>query len=99
TRSYGDWSSDVCSSDLEACHTEGDNRHCLATDTQKNTIFSFARDGMGAPEEFLLRLGKHFTTSFPWVTGGRWAAEQHTWRRIRRSEERRVGKEGRSGCG
>ncbi|AGA28823.1 factor-independent urate hydroxylase [Singulisphaera acidiphila] len=69
--------------DFESCHTEGDNSHCVATDTQKNTIFSLARDGVGSPEAFLLRLGKHFTTSFEWVSGGRWAAEQFTWQRIK----------------
>ncbi|WP_406694679.1 factor-independent urate hydroxylase [Singulisphaera sp. Ch08] len=69
--------------DFESCHTEGDNSHCVATDTQKNTIFSLARDGVGSPEAFLLRLGKHFTTNFEWVSGGRWAAEQVTWQRIK----------------
>jgi urate oxidase len=69
--------------DFQACHTEGDNSRVVATDTQKNTVFSLARDGVGSPEEFLLRLGKHFTTSFEWVTGGRWAAEQVTWQRIK----------------
>jgi urate oxidase len=68
--------------DFETCHTEGDNSHCIPTDTQKNTVLSFARDGIGSPEEFLLRLGKHFTSSFKWVTGGRWAAEQTSWQRI-----------------
>src|SRR3954452_4538211 len=68
--------------DFEACHTEGDNSQVVATDTQKNTVYAFARDGVGSPEELLLRLGRHFTTEFPWVTGGRWAAEQHAWERI-----------------
>ena len=69
--------------DFETCHTEGDNSHCVATDTQKNTVFSFARDGIGSPEAFLLRLGDHFTHDFEWVTGGRWGAEQSTWERIK----------------
>ncbi len=68
--------------DFEACHLNGDNAQVVATDTQKNTIFSFARDGVGSPEQFLLRLGQHFTSSFPWVTGGRWAADQVMWQRI-----------------
>src|SRR3954464_6444163 len=68
--------------DFEACHTDGDNSHVVATDTQKNTVYAFARDGVGPPEEFLLRLGRHFVTGFEWVTGGRWAAEQHAWERI-----------------
>ena len=68
--------------DFEAAHTRGDNSHVVATDTQKNTIYAFARDGVGTPEEFLLRLQAHFTGSFDWVSGGRWAAEQYFWNRI-----------------
>lgn len=68
--------------DFEACHTEGDNSQVVATDTQKNTVYAFARDGVGSPEEFLLRLGRHFTAEFAWVSGGRWAAEQYGWERI-----------------
>lgn len=69
--------------DFLAAHVDGDNRHVVATDTQKNTVYGLARDGVGSPEAFLLRLGKHFTTEFDWVTGGRWAAEQYFWDRIR----------------
>ena len=68
--------------DFEACHTEGDNSQVVATDTQKNTVYAFARDGVGSPEEFLLRLGRHFTGEFAWVSGGRWAAERYAWERI-----------------
>jgi urate oxidase len=68
--------------DFEAAHLEGDNTHVVATDTQKNTIYAFARDGIGSPEAFLLRLGEHFTSSFDWVTGGRWEAESYGWDRI-----------------
>jgi urate oxidase len=68
--------------DFEAAHTQGDNSHVVATDTQKNTIFAFARDGIASPEQFLLRLADHFTGEFDWVTGGRWAAEQFGWTRI-----------------
>lgn len=68
--------------DFVAAHLEGDNAHVVPTDTQKNTIFAFAKDGVGSPEAFLLRLADHFTGDFDWVTGGRWAAEQYTWSRI-----------------
>ncbi|MBV1781067.1 urate oxidase [Paeniglutamicibacter sp. ABSL32-1] len=68
--------------DFLAAHIDGDNRHVVPTDTQKNTVYGFARDGVGSPEAFLLRLGAHFTTEFDWVTGGRWAAEQYFWDRI-----------------
>lgn len=68
--------------DFDAAHFEGDNGHVVPTDTQKNTIFAFAKDGVGSPEAFLLRLANHFTSEFDWVTGGRWAAEQYGWERI-----------------
>jgi urate oxidase len=68
--------------DFAAAHLEGDNSHVVATDTQKNTIYAFAREGIGSPEAFLLRLGEHFTSSFGWVTGGRWEAESYRWDRI-----------------
>ena len=68
--------------DFEAAHTRGDNSHVVATDTQKNTIFAFAKDGVPSPEQFLLRLADHFTGDFEWVTGGRWAAELFGWTRI-----------------
>ena len=35
--------------------------HVLPTDTQKNTVFAFAKQhGVGAIEEFALRLARHF---------------------------------------
>ncbi|WP_353828669.1 factor-independent urate hydroxylase [Agromyces sp. SYSU T0242] len=68
--------------DFEAAHVRGDNAHVVPTDTQKNTIFAFARDGIGTPEAFLLRLADHFTGSFDWVSGGRWEAERHPWTRV-----------------
>ena len=68
--------------DFQAAHLQGDNAHVVATDTQKNTIYAFARDGIGSPEAFLLRLSEHFTSGFEWVTGGRWEAEAYTWDRI-----------------
>ena len=68
--------------DFAAAHTEGDNAHVVPTDTQKNTIFAFAKDGIASPETFLLRLAEHFTSEFDWVSGGRWSAEQYGWSRI-----------------
>ncbi|WP_430645289.1 factor-independent urate hydroxylase [Agromyces sp. GXS1127] len=68
--------------DFTAAHVEGDNAHIVPTDTQKNTIYAFAQDGVGSPEAFLLRLADHFTSSFEWVTGGRWAADRYAWQRM-----------------
>ncbi|BAS10986.1 uricase [Arthrobacter sp. Hiyo4] len=36
--------------DFEAAHLQGDNAHVVATDTQKNTIYAFARAGVGSPK-------------------------------------------------
>lgn len=69
--------------DFAACHTDGDNSQVVATDTQKNTVYAYAREhGIGSPEAFLLRLGRHFVDDFEWVSGGRWEAEQFAWQRI-----------------
>ena len=46
---------------LEAVHLAGDNSAVLATDTQKNTVYAFAKEfGVGTPEAFALRLARHF---------------------------------------
>ena len=68
--------------DFTKAHIDGDNGLVVPTDTQKNTVYGLARDGVGAVEEFLIRLGEHFTDEFDWITGGRWAAEQYFWDRI-----------------
>jgi urate oxidase len=60
------------SGDLEEVHETGDNAHVVATDTQKNTVFAFARDGgVGEIEQFALRLGRHFVSEFPPITRAR----------------------------
>ncbi len=83
--------------DFAAAHLRGDNAHVVATDTQKNVVYAFAREhGVGAPEAFLLRLGRHFTSEFDWVTGGRWAAEAYAWARINDHSFVRAGQETRT---
>ena len=69
--------------DFEAAHTSGDNSSVVATDTQKNTVYALAREhGITSIEEFAMLLGRHFTGSFDWVSGGRWAIEEYFWNRI-----------------
>src|ERR1700709_2420786 len=67
--------------DFSAAHTVGDNAHVLTTDPQKNTVFAFARDGMGQPEEFGLRLARHFAGSHDWISGGRGGGGASGWGR------------------
>jgi urate oxidase len=68
--------------DFTAAHTAGDNSHVLATDTQKNTVFAFARAGVGTPEEFGLRLARHFAGAYEWIHGARVAVDSYGWERI-----------------
>ena len=69
--------------DFQTAHTEGNNENVVPTDTQKNTIFAKAKEnGIASPEQFLLGLADHYTSSFDWVTGGRWGAEEYGWSRI-----------------
>src|SRR5438445_352172 len=47
--------------DFEASHLAGDNSKVVPTDTQKNTVFAFAKEGpVGEIEDFGLRLARHF---------------------------------------
>ena len=69
--------------DFATAHTDGDNSHIVATDTQKNTVYALAQQyGVGQLEEFALRLGRHFTDSFDWVTGAKISIEEYAWDRI-----------------
>jgi urate oxidase len=68
---------------LAGSFLEGDNAMIVATDTQKNTAFAFAKEhGIPSPEEYLLTLGDHFVSAFDWIEGGLWQAEQYEWERI-----------------
>jgi urate oxidase len=69
--------------DFDAAHLRGDNIGVLATDTQKNTVYAFAREyGVGEPEDFAIRLGEHFVESLPQINGARIAIDQYPWARI-----------------
>lgn len=68
--------------DLAATHLVGDNAGVLPTDTQKNTVYAFARDGIGAVEEFALRLARHFVDTTPTIHRARVHIEAYTWSRM-----------------
>jgi urate oxidase len=68
--------------EFTAAHTHGDNAHVLTTDAQKNTVLAFARDGIGPPEAFGVRLARHLAGSYDWITGARVAVESYGWQRI-----------------
>jgi urate oxidase len=68
--------------DFDASHTAGDNRNIVPTDTQKNTVFAFAKDPVGEIEDFALRLARHFVDSFEAVQRARVSIEEYPWTRI-----------------
>lgn len=55
--------------DFEAAHVTGDNRALVPTDTMRGTVFAFARtQPVGQPEDFGLRLARHFVATVPSVS-------------------------------
>lgn len=71
--------STVLAGELDATHLTGDNSGVLPTDTQKNTVYAFARDGVGEPEDFALRLARHFVDSQPTIHRARVHIESYRW--------------------
>jgi urate oxidase len=69
--------------DFEAAHTTGDQAAVLPTDSQKNTVFSFAEEkGIGAIEDFGLLLAEHFIADSAAVSGARVEIDEYAWDRI-----------------
>ncbi|GAB2985005.1 factor-independent urate hydroxylase [Saccharothrix stipae] len=69
--------------DLADTHLTGDNAKVLATDTQKNTVYAFAKQSpVGEIEDFALRLGRHFVSSQEAISGARVLVDEHSWERI-----------------
>ncbi|WP_412517409.1 urate oxidase [Actinomadura madurae] len=68
---------------FEAAHLSGDQRDVLPTDTQKNTVFAFAKkEGIGAIEDYALSLGRRFLRAAPAADAARVAVEEYGWERI-----------------
>jgi len=68
--------------DFDAAHLQGDQRNVLPTDTQKNTVYAFAKHhGVGAVEEFALLLARHFVTHVDPVSSAQVQVEEVRWDR------------------
>lgn len=67
---------------FDASYVTGDNTNILPTDTQKNTVYAFARDGIGSPETFGLRLAQHFVDSQPSIYRARVSLVEYPWTRV-----------------
>ena len=73
--------------DYDASYTDGDNSAVLPTDTMKNTVYALAaREPVGEPESFALRLADHFLTRNARLTRVRIELTEHGWGRIPRGE-------------
>jgi urate oxidase len=71
------------SGDMETVHLSGDNATVLPTDTQKNTVYAFAREhGVGEIEDFAGLLARHFVDSGPSIHWARVHVEEHAWERL-----------------
>jgi urate oxidase len=68
--------------DFAATHLTGDNSHVVPTDTQKNTVFAFAKDPIGEIEDFALRLGRHFVSDHRAVRRARVSIAEQPWAHI-----------------
>ncbi|HWD03397.1 MAG TPA: urate oxidase [Amycolatopsis sp.] len=69
--------------DLADTHLTGDNHAVLATDTQKNTVYAFAKQqDVGELEDFALRLGRHFVSTQEKIRAARITVAEHAWDRI-----------------
>jgi urate oxidase len=71
------------SGDMDAVHLAGDNSAVLPTDSQKNTVYAFARKhGVGQVEEFASALAHHFVDGTPGISRARVHIAEHPWQRL-----------------
>ncbi|HEX6234759.1 MAG TPA: urate oxidase [Jiangellaceae bacterium] len=69
--------------DFDAAHVSGDQSAVLPTDSQKNTVFAYAKEhGVDAIEDFALRLARHFVADVLGVTAARIEVDEYEWERI-----------------
>ncbi|WP_208810520.1 factor-independent urate hydroxylase [Micromonospora echinofusca] len=64
---------------LDKVHLDGDNTGVLPTDSQKNTVYGFARRGIDSIEAFGLELARHFVDTQHSIHRATVAIEQTMW--------------------
>jgi urate oxidase len=70
--------------DFTDAHVSGDQSRVLPTDTQKNTVYAYAKQvDIGEIEQYALTLGRHFVDDVDPVDGARIEIEEYAWDRIR----------------
>jgi urate oxidase len=69
--------------DFSDAHLTGDQALVLPTDTQKNTVYAYAKEkGLGAIEDYGLTLARHFVDDVEPVEGARIEIDEYAWDRI-----------------
>jgi urate oxidase len=69
--------------DFTAAHLAGDQTSVLPTDTQKQTMFAYAKEvGVGEIEDYALALGRHFVNDIEPVQGCRVEVDEYAWQRL-----------------
>jgi urate oxidase len=69
--------------DFSDAHLTGDQALILPTDTQKNTVYAYAKQkGLGAIEDYGLTLARHFVDDVEPVVGARIEIDEFSWDRI-----------------
>jgi urate oxidase len=69
--------------DFSAAHLVGDQAAVLPTDTQKNTVYAYAKEkGLGPIEAYALTLARHFVDDVAPVEGARIEVDEYFWDRI-----------------
>ncbi|UYP20019.1 urate oxidase [Rhodococcus sp. Z13] len=69
--------------DFDAAHLDGDQSSVLPTDTQKQTIYSYAKEkGVEFVEEYGLALARHFVDDIEPVGAARIEIEEYAWERV-----------------
>ncbi|WP_371779410.1 factor-independent urate hydroxylase [Streptosporangium subroseum] len=88
--------SSALSGDMEDVHLTGDNASVLTTDTQKNTVYAFARKhGVAEIEDFAILLARHYVESQPTVHHARVEIEEYFWDRIPVADDSAPGADGK----
>lgn len=68
--------------DFTAAHVDGDQAKVLPTDTQKNTVYAYAKShGIGSVEDFASVLGRHFVDDVDSVITAQVVVEETRWER------------------
>ena len=83
--------------DLDEVHLVGDNSAVLPTDTQKNTVYAFAREhGVDQVEDFAALLARHFVDTQQAVHRATVTVDEHQWERLADHSFARAGGETRT---